>query len=59
MPFDCFQKKFFEEKESASWGVMPIDGEVSSNVQQIALTAEQYEQLRMQADGNLNNMVLF
>lgn len=47
----------FTGKDNTTWGVMPIGGEVSSNVQQITLTAEQYEQLRMQTDGNLSNMV--
>uniref|UniRef100_A0A0N5AHK4 C2H2-type domain-containing protein n=1 Tax=Syphacia muris TaxID=451379 RepID=A0A0N5AHK4_9BILA len=45
-----------EEKDDVTWGVMPMDGDISSDVQQITLTAEQYEQLRLQTDGNLSNM---
>uniref|UniRef100_A0A915AFR4 C2H2-type domain-containing protein n=2 Tax=Parascaris TaxID=6254 RepID=A0A915AFR4_PARUN len=39
-------------KDDSAWG----EGEITAGMQQIALTAEQYEQLRVQIDGDLNNM---
>ncbi|KHN86093.1 hypothetical protein Tcan_17826 [Toxocara canis] len=43
-------------KNDSAWGEVSADGELPAGMQQIALTAEQYEQLRMQIDGDLNNM---
>lgn len=44
-------------KDDSAWGETSAEGEITAGMQQIALTAEQYEQLRVQIDGDLNNMV--